>query len=713
MRAHVYRRPVITVLAATLGLVWAGAATAVPAYSPGADGLGDPYYPLDGNGGYDVTHYDLAIDYSPASQALSGVATISAVATQSLSRFNLDLDGLTIRSIKVNGANARWARHAGELTVTPPSGIDQGASFSTVVRYDGVPDPIPEYGGVGVIPSDDGALILGEPHVATAWFPVNDHPSDKATYTVHVTVPEGLEVVGNGQLVGTHTAAHRTTWTWDEPEPMASYLATASIGQFDVTSYSRAGIRYWDAIDPDLSASVVPQPTSGSGYAWSQPTSFDGASYKRLSRGVDVPASGGTLSFQVARHTEESFDYLFVEARPVGTDDWTTLPDTNGHTSQDTGWSCPWWQFDHPFLAHYQTDNGDGSCTPTGTTGEWWAATGGSDGWESWSIDLVPYAGTSVELAITVASDGAFQESGVFVDDLASPAGTTSFEGSGPNGLGGWTVSDPPEGSPQNENDWIATSLGKVDLPTVGDYVRETFAWQPEMIRFLSTVFGPYPFATAGGVVDDSGPLFSLENQTRPVYSWHRFENGPDEDVVVHEIAHQWYGDSVAVAQWKDVWLNEGFATYAQWLWAEHRGFDTAQDIFDFFYYYWEPDPGFWDLTIGDPGAGHEFDGAVYIRGAMTLHVLRNAVGDPDFFAILQAWAAQHRGGNGSVNQFMVLAEQISGQQLDGLFDTWLFTAGKPELAESAVSTKTANRGAAAKAAWHSLTRIHSTGVNP
>ena len=707
MRAHVFHRPVISVLAATLGLVLASAASGVPAYSPGADGLGDPYYPLDGNGGYDVGHYDLAIDYDPSTHALAGVATIGAVALQGLSRFNLDFDGLTIRSIKVNGANARWSRHQGEVTVTPAYGINQGASFTTVVRYDGVPTPIPEFGGVGVIPSDDGALILGEPHVATAWFPANDHPSDKASYTVHVTVPEGLEVIGNGALVGTHTAAHRTTWTWDEPDPMASYLATASIGQFDISSYTRAGLTYWDALDPDLSTSVVPQPTSGSGYAWSQPTSFDGASYKRLSRVVTVPAAGGTLSFQVDRSTEEAFDYLFVEARAVGTDEWTTLPDANGHTSQDTGWSCPWWHFDHPFLAHYQTDNGDGSCAPSGTTGEWWAATGASDGWESWSLDLAPYAGTSVELTVTMASDGGFQERGVFLDELTSPSGTVSFE-AGPNRLGGWTVSGPPEGSPPNENDWIATSPDKVDIPTVGDFVRETFAWQPEMIRFLSTVFGPYPFATAGGVVDDSGPLFSLENQTRPVYSRSRFEDGPNEDVVVHEIAHQWYGDSVAVAHWKDIWLNEGFATYAQWLWAEHRGWASAQDIFGFFYEDIPADDSFWDLTIGDPGAGSEFEGAVYIRGAMTLQVLRDTVGDPDFFAILQAWAAQHGGGNGSVNQFMALAEQISGQQLDSLFDTWLFTAGKPDLgaAAAAAAKSGGDREAAAKIAHKSLSRI-------
>lgn len=126
-------------LAAALALLPAYGALGTPAYTPGSDGVGDPYYPLDGNGGYDVGHYDLAIDYDPGSRVLSGVATISAVATQGLSRFNLDLDGLTVRSVTVDGRTARWTRALGELTVRPTAGLAEGAAFTTVVRYDGVP----------------------------------------------------------------------------------------------------------------------------------------------------------------------------------------------------------------------------------------------------------------------------------------------------------------------------------------------------------------------------------------------------------------------------------------------------------------------------------------------------------------------------------------------------------------------------------------------
>jgi aminopeptidase N len=174
---------------------------------------------------------------------------------------------------------------------------------------------------------------------------------------------------------------------------------------------------------------------------------------------------------------------------------------------------------------------------------------------------------------------------------------------------------------------------------------------------------------------------FALENQTRPVYSplfW--TVPGLGDIVVVHELAHQWYGDSLAVAAWQHIWLNEGFATYAEWLWSEHEGFGTAQENFDGNYNSIDEGDPFWDVTIGDPGPAQMFDGAVYVRGAMTLHQLRLAVGDEDFFTILRRWAAAHAGGHVTTDQFIALSEEVSGQDLDDLFQTWLFTPGKPEL---------------------------------
>ena len=120
------------------------------------------------------------------------------------------------------------------------------------IAYHGVPEPLPELGGSGFIHTDDGAVIVGEPHGAATWFPANDHPTDKASFTFHWTVPEGLEVVANGVPTGQVTNDGWTTWTWDAVDPMATYLATASIGELDIHAYKAKGLPYWDAIDPVL-----------------------------------------------------------------------------------------------------------------------------------------------------------------------------------------------------------------------------------------------------------------------------------------------------------------------------------------------------------------------------------------------------------------------------------------------------------------------------
>ncbi len=224
-----------------------------PEFTPGAAGIGDPYFPLDGNGGYNVGHYDLLVAYDPDSDLLTGKATIYARATQNLSSFNLDFLGLTIQSVEVDGRSAEWSREGDELTITPRKGIRDHTRFTTVVRYDGVPETIFEFGGpAGFFHTDDGALVIGQPHVADTWFPVNDHPIDKASYTIQITVPEGLEAISNGVLRSEHTRRGLTTWTWNAKEPMVSYLAMMAIGEFDVRAYRAEGLRFWDALDPDL-----------------------------------------------------------------------------------------------------------------------------------------------------------------------------------------------------------------------------------------------------------------------------------------------------------------------------------------------------------------------------------------------------------------------------------------------------------------------------
>ena len=229
----------LTALTATLTLAASTLAVAgetgrpgpqAKAAAPGAPGAGDPYFPLDGNGGYDVGHYDLDLRYDPDTDLLRGVATIRARATMKLSRFDLDFVDLTIRSVRVNGDPATWSRAGQELTITPQRRLKKDERFTVRVRYDGVPQRLE---GAGFIATDDGFDIAGQPHVAATWFPVNDHPTDKASYTFHVTVPDGREVVANGKLVEPADRRGLDDVDLGRADPMASYLATVDVGEFD------------------------------------------------------------------------------------------------------------------------------------------------------------------------------------------------------------------------------------------------------------------------------------------------------------------------------------------------------------------------------------------------------------------------------------------------------------------------------------------------
>ncbi|HEX8628008.1 MAG TPA: M1 family metallopeptidase [Catenuloplanes sp.] len=641
--------------------------------------MGDPYFPLDGNGGYDVRHYLLDVRYTPDTDVLTGLATVSARATQNLSAFNLDLRGLTVRSITVDGHPARFSRAGGELTVTPRRGLPKGRTFVTVVRYDGVPELLdePALGLSGVFPTDDGAVIVGAPHVAATWFPVNDHPSDKAAFTVRATVPAGLTAVSNGELVSQSTRGGWTTWAWAAKEPMAPHLATTTIGRFDLRAYREGGIRYWDAIDPDLSTPVA-APRTGAGLAFTQ---VGAPAYKRLTRTVDVPATGSQLSFWVDLDTTQENDYFFVEAHTLGRDDWTTLPDANGHTNEELPpGECRLTTEVHPFLLHYWTPTGEHTCAAAGSTGTWAAASGSTDGYQQWSVDLTRFAGTTVEVSLTYLTHWDFTLPGVFIDDVvvSNGPGTTSFEADDDT-MDGWVASGAPAGSQPNPNNWIAGT--STDLPaSTGQLIERSFARQPEILRFLSGLFGPYPFSAAGGIVDDAESFtFAMENQTRPIYDKSFFfQPGSGDAVVAHELAHQWFGNSVALRRWDSIWLSEGFATYAQWLWDEQQGLDTAQQRFDRVYAT-PADSPYWQTVIGDPGPERLFASPIYSRGAMTLHELRRTVGDRPFFEILRSWAATHKDGNVTTAGFIAHAERIAGRDLRALFDAWLFTSGRPE----------------------------------
>jgi aminopeptidase N len=445
---------------AVLSLVLSAAAQAA-AFKPGSPGLGDPFFPFAGNGGYDVSHYDLDLSYEPATNKLAGHAEITATATQNLSRFDLDLRGFSISRLRVDGDRASFTR-AGEqeLVITPRDGIRSGRSFDVSLDYAGTPQVVtdPDESIEGWVPTEDGAFVVGEPQGSPAWFPANDNPQDKATFDISVTVPEGLTALSNGVLVSRKTSHQKTTWSWSETDLMAPYLATATLGRFDLSISKIDGVPSYVAVDPTL---------------------------------------GG------------------------------------------------------------------------------------------------------------------------------------------------------------------APALEKL----------------PEIMDLFESIYGRYPFNAVGAIVDDAPDVgYSLETQTKPVY-----DSVPDESLVAHETSHMWFGDSVTLTKWPDMWLHEGFATWSELIWSEHSGGPTAQEIFDELYATPADEDDLWlPAPAAIPSPAELFSDSVYLRGAMTLQALRQKIGDFAFFRIMRGWATQNRYGNVSTRQFTRFAEEVSGRQLNRFFDVWLYRPEKP-----------------------------------
>lgn len=458
----------------------------------GADGVGDPFDPQLGNGGYDAQHYSLDLSVDVEANTISGTVTMQALATQDLSAFNLDFIGFEIAEVLLDGEPIGYERSSTsgrELTVLPNIILKNSQVFTVAVSYSGAPRPFRSRAlpfPMGWTHYEDGIFVASEPDAAASWYPVNDHPTDKATYTFRITVPEPYVVAANGLLQEVIDNGATSTYSWEASDPLASYLVTVNIAEYEV-------------------------------------------------------------------QTEEG---------PNG------LPIRN---------------FFPPELA----------------------------------------------------ADGAFD-----------------------------------------------------------------FGRTAEMIAFYSELFGPYPFEAYGVAVIDDVP-FALETQTLSVFGAATVTGRRDaEEVVAHELVHQWFGDSVSPARWGDIWLNEGFATYGQLLWIEHsEGVAAFEERIRAQYdvisgNIWS-DLSLEEITArlterypppGEPPPNSLFTRSVYVRGALALHALRLRVGDEPFFDLLRTYHDRHRYGAATTTDFIKVAEEVSGQDLSGFFQGWLYQQTVPDIPELGLS---------------------------
>ncbi|MEV4620710.1 M1 family metallopeptidase [Asanoa sp. NPDC049573] len=427
--------------------------------------MNDPYLPRSGNAGYRTTHYDLDLHYRTGAGRLAGRATISATADRVLAEFSLDLGMFRVDQVLVDGAAARYSHRAGKLRIRPATPLPAGAPFTVTVRYAGAPRPIPSrWGDLGWERLDDGALVASQPTGAPSWFPCNDHPADKASYRIAVTAKSRYTVIANGTLASREAAANTTTWVYEQPAPMPSYLATVQIGHYRLV---------------DLAAGPIPQRAA--------------------------------------------------------------LP------------------------------------------------------------------------------------------------------------------------------------------PRLHTQVRNDFGRQPEMMTAFERLFGPYPFSEYAVVVVDETLEVPVEAHGLSIFGANHVDGRRGfERLVAHELAHQWFGNSLTVAQWRHIWLNEGFAKYAEWLWSESSGGEPAAAHAARSRMVLAAQPQ--DLRVADPGVRRMFDDRVYQRGALTLHALRVLIGDAAFFALLREWTAVNRHGTVTTEAFTALAQRHAARSLDGLFAAWLYGPALPAL---------------------------------
>jgi len=431
-----------------------------------ADSADDPYTPSAGNGGYQVEHYDLTLAYAPETNHLAGRADLTVLALQNLERFSLDLAGLDATKVTVDGQRAeRVEAKARKLHIRPRDAVAAGARATVSVTYTGSPEPVTGHAGAaGWDLLTDGVLVASQPDGAASWFPCNDHPSDKASYRITVATDSAYHVVANGELVDRQDDNGTTNWTYEQDEPMATYLASVQIGRY-------------------------------------------------------APVDLGK--------------------RPV--------------------------------------------------------------------------------------RQRAFAPSHRVAD------------------------------------------------------VQNGFARQRQMLKFFERTFGAYPYRAYTVVVTDDELEVPLGAQGLAVFGAnHLGGKAKHERLIAHELAHQWFGCCLTIERWQHIWLNEGFATYAEWLWSEAGGGPTADELARKHWTRVAALPQ--DIAIADPGPQLMYDERVYRRGALTLHALRGQLGEDGFADLLRTWTSRHCHRTVSTDEFVALVRKRGGKPAAALLKEWLQRKTLPEL---------------------------------
>lgn len=207
--------------------------------------------------------------------------------------------------------------------------------------------------------------------------------------------------------------------------------------------------------------------------------------------------------------------------------------------------------------------------------------------------------------------------------------------------------------------------------------VAHAFAAFPRMIETFERRFGPYPLDDCTVVVTDDELEIPLEAQGMAVFGRNHLD-AASHRLIAHELAHQWFGNSVGIARWCDIWLNEGFACFAEWVWWDASGGPSLSEKAEHHHARLRELPQ--DLVLSDPGPDLMFDDRVYKRGALTLEALRRTVGDDLLFGLLREWTTRHRDGLVTTDDFIALATEVTGRDLVAFFGAWLDRAALPPL---------------------------------